>query len=384
MVACLEKTEGNSDFHEIVDFLASSSIHHALTINVTVDSKAVVVTETSIRSSLLFNDVDGIACLTIEAIFQNLALMGYEDSRESLEGTNRNEGDQVQTPHDSPLLGGHTSDKAEGALNLQELSVLCTNLSNRCSLHALEYYKGLHKLAEDQLSMKKKFRKKESVSKQGRIKSEPELTLDDSTVFDDQDADHGMEPARSILTLKPLPTINPKDKGKSVLEEPEPTKKMIRSDFDVAQIAKKAEIANQLQEDVASREREEYTNEERTKFLAETIAAQRKFRAAQRSAKIRSRPPTKSQLRNLMMTCLKENGSFKHIRAKAKSLKKSSFTMSNRHQELASPEAKRLFVKDASPKQTDACNEALAIPEQTTIGKEISILFMAGSLSKNT
>ncbi|GKA36434.1 hypothetical protein Tco_0722925 [Tanacetum coccineum] len=36
MVACLEKTEGNSDFHEIVDFLASSSIHHALTISPTI------------------------------------------------------------------------------------------------------------------------------------------------------------------------------------------------------------------------------------------------------------------------------------------------------------------------------------------------------------
>ncbi|GJX56109.1 putative ribonuclease H-like domain-containing protein [Tanacetum coccineum] len=78
MVACLEKTEGNSNFHEIVDFLAYSSIHHALTINATVDSKAVVVTEASIRSSLLFNDADGTACLTNEAIFQNLALMGYE------------------------------------------------------------------------------------------------------------------------------------------------------------------------------------------------------------------------------------------------------------------------------------------------------------------
>ncbi|GJX36983.1 hypothetical protein Tco_0250286 [Tanacetum coccineum] len=105
MVACLEKTEGNYDFYEIVDFLASSSIHHALIvspliytsyieqfwnttssqtvndvkqINATVDSKAVVVTEASIRSSLLFNDADGTACLTNEAIFQNLALMGYE------------------------------------------------------------------------------------------------------------------------------------------------------------------------------------------------------------------------------------------------------------------------------------------------------------------
>ncbi|GJQ96198.1 hypothetical protein Tco_0007337 [Tanacetum coccineum] len=105
MVACLEKTTRNSEFHEIVDFLTSSLIHHALTvsptiyisyieqfwntassqtvndenlIHATVDSKAVVVTEASIRSSLLFNDADGTACLTNEAIFQNLALMGYE------------------------------------------------------------------------------------------------------------------------------------------------------------------------------------------------------------------------------------------------------------------------------------------------------------------
>ncbi|GJV50076.1 hypothetical protein Tco_1440288 [Tanacetum coccineum] len=54
-----------------------------------------------------------------------------EDSRDSLEGTNGNEEDQVQTPHDSPLSGGHTSDKAEGTLNQQELFVLCTNMSNR-------------------------------------------------------------------------------------------------------------------------------------------------------------------------------------------------------------------------------------------------------------
>ncbi|GJV52026.1 hypothetical protein Tco_1447767 [Tanacetum coccineum] len=139
-----------------------------------------------------------------------------QDSRDSLEGTNGNEGDQVQTPHDSPLSGGHTSDRAEGALNLQELSVLCTNLSNR--VLALESIKDAqaaeisalksrikklekkckpsishHRAWLKSVSMKKRFGKKESVSKQGRKKSKPESTLDDSTVFDDQDADHGME-----------------------------------------------------------------------------------------------------------------------------------------------------------------------------------------------
>ncbi|GKF11116.1 hypothetical protein Tco_0049042, partial [Tanacetum coccineum] len=65
-------------------------------------------------------------------------------------------------------------------------------------------------------------------------------------------------------------------------------------------------------------ERKEYTNEERAKFLAETIAAQRKFRAAQIAAEIRSRPPTKSQLRNLMMTYQKNMGGYKHSQLKAK------------------------------------------------------------------
>ncbi|GJZ84243.1 hypothetical protein Tco_0649582 [Tanacetum coccineum] len=33
MVACLEKSEGNADFHEIVDFLTASSVHYTLTVS---------------------------------------------------------------------------------------------------------------------------------------------------------------------------------------------------------------------------------------------------------------------------------------------------------------------------------------------------------------
>ncbi|GJX02679.1 putative ribonuclease H-like domain-containing protein [Tanacetum coccineum] len=212
MVACLEKTEGNSNFHKLVDFLASNSIHHALTINSTIDSKAVVVTEASIRSSLLFNDADGTACLTNESIFQNLALMGYE-----AEGEGSGEPIEPQPTPSPTQPSGHTSDRAEGALNLQELFVLCTNLSNKVlalesikdaqatEISALKSrIKKLEKKCKPSishhkawlksvkgLSMKKRFGQKESVSKQVRKKSKPESTLDDSTIFDDQD--HGME-----------------------------------------------------------------------------------------------------------------------------------------------------------------------------------------------
>ncbi|GJY97407.1 hypothetical protein Tco_0514317 [Tanacetum coccineum] len=86
MVACLEKTEENAEFHQIVDFLSTCSINYALTVSPTiyasyieqfwntatsktvnsvkqihaiVDGKVVVISESSVRSDLLFNDEDG-------------------------------------------------------------------------------------------------------------------------------------------------------------------------------------------------------------------------------------------------------------------------------------------------------------------------------------
>ncbi|GJR73768.1 hypothetical protein Tco_0086133 [Tanacetum coccineum] len=85
----------------------------------------------------------------------------------------------------------------------------------------------------------------------------------------------------------------------------------------------------QLQVDLqAEVERERQREEEASKVaIAEMYdklqagidADSLKFKAAQRSAKIRSRPPTKSQLRNLMMTYLKNIGGYKHSQLKAKS-----------------------------------------------------------------
>ncbi|GKE18453.1 hypothetical protein Tco_1426030, partial [Tanacetum coccineum] len=495
MVACLEKTEGNKDFHEIFWNTASSqTVNDEKQIHATVDSKAVVVTKASIRSSLLFNDVDGTPCLTNEAIFQNLALMGYEedqphvtessshdttqDIRDSLEGTNGSEEDQVQSAYDSPLSGGHTSTRAEGALNLEELSVFCTNLSNRVLAlefikdvqaaeilqlksrikklekkktakpkwddstlddldadHGMEYMETEEPVDEGRLSEETKEVKltvdteemakdKGSGEKSGSTKElvstaepetvstarpavstakptvgtaesevdaarqedsavEPRTPPTTTSIFDDEDItmaqtlikmkeekakekgvtikdiEDSLRPARSILTLKPLPIIDTKDKGKGVLEEPEPTKKTTKSDVDATQITRDEELARQLEADLKAEvekernreeeaskaaiaeiynevqvgidvdalfvaklqqeEREEYTIKERAKFFTKTIDAQRKFRAAQRSAKIRSRPPTKSQLRNLMMTYMKNMGGYKHSQLKTKS-----------------------------------------------------------------
>ncbi|GKB21563.1 hypothetical protein Tco_0855486 [Tanacetum coccineum] len=135
---------------------------------------------------------------------------------------------------------------------------------------------------------------------------------------------------RLVLTLKPLPKINLKDKGKKVLEEK--AKSDAESDgvdkaerkFD--QLAKDEEIARKarieanrlLAARLQEEERETFIVKERAKFLYDTIVAQRRFLAQQRAAAIRSRPPTRTQLRNQMMTYQKHVGGKKHADLKNK------------------------------------------------------------------
>ncbi|GJT34965.1 hypothetical protein Tco_0925384 [Tanacetum coccineum] len=107
MVACLERNDGNAEFHQILDFLSSSTIHYALTVSPTiyayyieqfwttaksqivnnvkqihaiVDGKAVVISESLVRNDLLFDNEDGITCLTNDDIFENLTLMGSKST----------------------------------------------------------------------------------------------------------------------------------------------------------------------------------------------------------------------------------------------------------------------------------------------------------------
>ncbi|GJS99121.1 putative ribonuclease H-like domain-containing protein [Tanacetum coccineum] len=66
-----------------------------------------------------------------------------------------------------------------------------------------------------------------------------------------KDVEDSSRPIRSITTLQPLPTIDPKDKGKGVLveEEPEKLEKVKRRDQGLAQIESDAELAQRLHEE---------------------------------------------------------------------------------------------------------------------------------------
>ncbi|GJT63299.1 copia protein [Tanacetum coccineum] len=129
--------------------------------------------------------------------------------------------------------------------------------------------------------------------------------------------------------------------------------------FDEVQVGINADalFAAKLQQ----KEREEYTIEERAKFLAKTIAAQRKFRAAQRSAEIRSRPPTKGQLTNLIMTYLKNMGGYKHSQLK-----------SNTFEEIQGMyEREKKRIDDFKPMDSDdAVKDSKKAPSEYTSKKE--------------
>ncbi|GKC82105.1 hypothetical protein Tco_1137822 [Tanacetum coccineum] len=160
---------------------------------------------------------------------------------------------------------------------------------------------------------------------------------------------------RSLLTLKSLLKIDPKDKGKKKIEEDESdteSEDINESEKKFKMLAHDEEIARKMQEDweaeeerkrlgeeeatnaaliqdfddikarieadrllalrFQEEEREQFTMEERAKFLHDTIAAQRRFLAKQRDVAIRNRPPTRTQLRSQMMTYLRHVGNKKH------------------------------------------------------------------------
>ncbi|GJW92813.1 hypothetical protein Tco_0172485 [Tanacetum coccineum] len=151
----------------------------------------------------------------------------------------------------------------------------------------------------------------------------------------------------SARSTKILPTIDPKDKGKGIMQEPEkppknPIKAQIQRDAEIAQRlfeeeqaqfereqriareraakqeAKDAALIEQI-EDVQARmdadvllaerlqqeEREQFIIKEKSRMLVKMIAERKRIFDTQRAAEQRSKPPTKAQMKNRMCTYLK-------------------------------------------------------------------------------
>nr|GEZ99056.1 uncharacterized mitochondrial protein AtMg00810-like [Tanacetum cinerariifolium] len=85
MVAILENSEHNIDFHHMVDFIEASSLRIKTTeegtqILANVDGIHITITESSLRRNIKLKDEEGISSLPDMELFENLTLMGYNIS----------------------------------------------------------------------------------------------------------------------------------------------------------------------------------------------------------------------------------------------------------------------------------------------------------------
>nr|GEV81418.1 hypothetical protein [Tanacetum cinerariifolium] len=147
MVPYLEKTEANAEFHHIVDFFTSSSIHHALTMLSSDIAKTPSKATLNEPNPHEEGSGSGLGCQetiggTMDQIRPEDAPIQSNDLPLLTGNTIRGEEDKMehaieltdlvpQTPHDSPLSGGHTPGNNEGSMTLKELTDLCTTLSRK-------------------------------------------------------------------------------------------------------------------------------------------------------------------------------------------------------------------------------------------------------------
>ncbi|GKE44219.1 hypothetical protein Tco_1471503 [Tanacetum coccineum] len=120
--------------------------------------------------------------------------------------------------------------------------------------------------------------------------------------------------------------------GKGIMQEPEkppknPRKTQIQMDEELAMRLHEEEkdALERMQRDKAAQEKASNAAltaefDDQARFLVETIAERKRFFAAQRVEQIRNKPPTKTQLRNKMITFLKSMGRFTYNQLKNKSL----------------------------------------------------------------
>ncbi|GJU39333.1 hypothetical protein Tco_1192290 [Tanacetum coccineum] len=218
------------------------------------------------------------------------------------------------TPHDSPLPGGSTPGSDEGRLKLEELMVESfdddldeedASKQGRTSDKTKPMFKDSNfDDLDDLMDEGMAFVQEKDAENQGKIgvddteavntagegvsTAAPRTPPTTTIVFDDEDVTMAMaqtlikmkeekdkekgvaikdvkdssRPIRSITTLQPLPTIDPKDKGKCILQETEPMEKIKKKVQGDAQIERDAEISLRLQAELdeelrVKRERQE-------------------------------------------------------------------------------------------------------------------------------
>ncbi|GJR71675.1 hypothetical protein Tco_0084040 [Tanacetum coccineum] len=135
MIAYLEKTEGNVEFHEyrphcwetVLDVAKSTnSINNVKHITAKIAGKVVSISEASIRTDLIFDDADGIDTLPNQAIFDAIQRMGYEGDLTTIHRTLHQHPivpDSIPEPT-GENLGDHSSNDTSLSGNEDDMTLL--------------------------------------------------------------------------------------------------------------------------------------------------------------------------------------------------------------------------------------------------------------------
>nr|GEU74827.1 putative ribonuclease H-like domain-containing protein [Tanacetum cinerariifolium] len=184
-------------------------------------------------------------------------------------------------------ISGHTSDRVEGSLNMEALYALCTNLSNK--VLALETVKDAQ--AKEILILKAKIKKLEKRCKpKEALNKGRQSTLSTARPDDDTSRPDISTARQELSTVGPTTTPTTSkifDDEEMTLEDT-----LIKLKDDKAKVRWSHE------------EQEKYTVDERAKLLVEYFKKKKQL-AKERATAIRNKPPTKTQLRRLTMTYLK-------------------------------------------------------------------------------
>ncbi|GJX44558.1 hypothetical protein Tco_0261234 [Tanacetum coccineum] len=275
MVACLEKTEENTKFHQIMDFLSTCLINYALTVSPTiyasyieqfwntatskivnlvkkihaiVDGKAVVISESLVRSDLLFNDKDGGSPRRQETIGGALAQTRSErvlekpnepplskdffaqawDPQTKAKSQEIRKKEKVKhlTPKKEDIQADSNFDVLDDDMEVVEGETVHTATTRVSAVSAPVTTAGVAISTAEPITplttAATAFIDEDLTIAQTLIKMKEEKAKEKGVAI--KDVKDSPRPIRSITTLQPLPTIDPKDKGTGVLVKEEPKK----------------------------------------------------------------------------------------------------------------------------------------------------------------
>ncbi|GJW23957.1 hypothetical protein Tco_0037768 [Tanacetum coccineum] len=221
MIAYLDKTEGNVEFHEVIDFLRRSYIYHALTVSGQARKSTLEAKITNSRIKL--NCPTNISKITKDLSLQlRLPRRAPQRSKGSTKSSVSKQGRKIAKriikfkeilykEIDEVRL---STDKERVSTDFEKVSTDFEKVSTDRPIVSTD---GSKVSTDEQVEEKLKVLAGQTKSQAKAASKEKEKGVE---LKDVEEIDRPRPTTtRSLLTLKPLPKIDPKDKGKKKIEE---------------------------------------------------------------------------------------------------------------------------------------------------------------------